>query len=123
VGPLFNWNDVLPDLERLIQLQEIESRAAAANKVIADAPGRIAALDALLQSATSALATAKQALTDNQTHRRAIDKDLAAAQQRQDKYKEQVMAVKTNEQLHACRRRSRPSAKKWASRKSAFSSA
>ena len=92
---------MLPDLERLIQLQEIESRAAVATKAIADAPGRIAALDALLQSATSALAAAKQQLTDNQTARRSIDKDLIAAQQRLEKYKEQIMAVKTNEQLHA----------------------
>ena len=33
--------------------------------------------------------------------RRSIDKDLIAAQQRLEKYKEQIMAVKTNEQLHA----------------------
>lgn len=92
---------MLPDLERLIQLQEIESRAAVASKAIAEAPVRIAALDALLNGATTALANAKQALADNQTQRRSIDKDLIAAQQRQDKYKEQVMAVKTNEQLHA----------------------
>lgn len=92
---------MLPDLERLIQLQDIESRAAVANKAIAEAPGRIAALDALLQSATATLAAAKQALADNQTSRRSIDKDLITAQQRLEKYKEQVMAVKTNEQLHA----------------------
>ena len=92
---------MLADLQRLIELQEIESRAAVASKAIAEAPGRIAALDALLQSATAALAAAKQALADNQTSRRSIDKDLAAAQQRLEKYKEQVMAVKTNEQLHA----------------------
>lgn len=92
---------MLPDLQRLIELQEIESRAAVANKAIAEAPGRIAALDALLQSATTALAAAKQSLADNQTARRSIDKDLIAAQQRLEKYKEQVMAVKTNEQLHA----------------------
>jgi predicted nucleic acid-binding Zn-ribbon protein len=92
---------MLPDLQRLIELQDVESRAAAANKAIAEAPGRIAALDALLQSATATLAAAKQALADNQTHRRSIDKDLAAAQQRVEKYKEQIMAVKTNEQLHA----------------------
>lgn len=92
---------LLSDLQRLIELQDIETRAAVANKAIADAPARIAALDQLLQSATAALAAAKQALTDNQTHRRSIDKDLIAAQQRQEKYKEQVMAVKTNEQLHA----------------------
>lgn len=92
---------MLPDLQRLIELQEIESRAAVANKAIAEAPGRIAALDALLQSATTALATAKQSLTDTQTSRRSIDNDLISAQQRLDKYKDQVMAVKTNEQLHA----------------------
>ena len=92
---------MLPDLERLIQLQDIESRAAVANKAIAEGPGRIAALDALLLSATNALAAAKQSLADNQTTRRSIDKDLTAAQERQNKYKEQIMAVKTNEQLHA----------------------
>jgi predicted nucleic acid-binding Zn-ribbon protein len=92
---------MLPDLERLIQLQDIESRAAVAHKAIADAPGRIAALDELLQSATATLASAKQRLADNQTHRRSIDKDLISAQQRQEKYKEQLMAVKTNDEFRA----------------------
>ena len=92
---------MLPDLERLIQLQDVESRAAVASKAIAEAPGRIAALDALLQSATTALASAKQSLETNKTHRRSIDKDLIADQQRLEKYKDQIMAVKTNEQLHA----------------------
>jgi len=93
--------EMLPDLERLIQLQDIESRAAVASKAIAEAPGRIAALDALLQSATTTLAAAKQSLEDNKTSRRSIDKDLIADQQRLEKYKDQIMAVKTNEQLHA----------------------
>ncbi|MDP3717934.1 MAG: C4-type zinc ribbon domain-containing protein [Acidobacteriota bacterium] len=92
---------MLPDLERLIQLQDIESKAAVAAKAIAEAPGRIASLDALLKAATAALESAKHALAENKTRRGLIDKDLAAAQQRQDKYKDQVMAVKTNEQLHA----------------------
>lgn len=92
---------MLPDLKRLIELQDIESRAAIANKAIAEAPGRIAALDALLQSATAALAAARQSLADNQSHRRSIDKDLISAQQRQEKYKEQLMAVKTNDEYRA----------------------
>lgn len=92
---------MLPDLERLIQLQEIESKAAVAAKAIAEAPGRIAALDALLKGANTALDSARHALAENKTRRGLIDKDLASAQQRQDKYKDQVMAVKTNEQLHA----------------------
>jgi predicted nucleic acid-binding Zn-ribbon protein len=92
---------VLPDLQRLIELQDIESRAAVAAKAIAEAPARIASLDALLQSATAALASAKQSLADNQTQRRSIDKDLISAQQRQEKYKEQLMAVKTNDEYRA----------------------
>lgn len=92
---------MLPDLERLIQLQDIEHRSAIASKAIVEAPGRIAALDALLQSATAALVAAKTALDANKTARRSIDNDLIAAQQRQEKYKDQLMAVKTNEQLHA----------------------
>jgi predicted nucleic acid-binding Zn-ribbon protein len=92
---------MLPDLKRLIELQDIESRAAIATKAVAEAPGRIAALDALLQSATAALAAAKQSLADNQSHRRSIDKDLISAQQRQEKYREQLMAVKTNDEYRA----------------------
>ena len=92
---------MLPDLERLIKLQEIDSRATAAAKTIADAPGRIAALDALLRDATAAVEHAKQAVADGQAARRAIEKDLAAVQQRQGKYKDQLMEVKTNVEYHA----------------------
>ena len=72
-----------------------------ANRAIAEAPGRIAALEALLKSATATLATAKQSLADNHTSRRSIDNDLTSAQQRQNKYKEQLMAVKTNDEFRA----------------------
>ncbi len=67
---------MLPDLERLIELQEIESKAAVATKAIADAPGRIAALDALLHDATAALDTAKHSLAESKTRRSYVDKDL-----------------------------------------------
>lgn len=92
---------MLPDLERLIQLQDIESKAAVAAKAIAEAPGRIAALDALLRDATTALEAAKHALAESKTRRGLIDKDLAAVQQRQGKYKDQLMQVKTNDEFRA----------------------
>ena len=92
---------MLPDLERLIQLQEIESKAAVAAKAVAEAPGRIAALDALLHAATTALENAKHALAESKTRRGLIDKDLAAVQQRQGKYKDQLMQVKTNDEFRA----------------------
>jgi uncharacterized protein len=90
-----------PELERLIQLQEIESRAAESQKRIAEAPAEITALDEKLTAARAAVAAAKQAVADNQAGRRTLDRDLSAVQQRLSKYKEQLMAVKTNEEYHA----------------------
>src|SRR5262245_38297898 len=92
---------MLPDLQSLIALQELELRAERAQRVVHEAPERIAALDAKLAAATAAVDAARAAITDNQTLRRTVDKDLLAAQQRLDKYKEQSMAVKTNAEFHA----------------------
>ncbi|HUE86755.1 MAG TPA: C4-type zinc ribbon domain-containing protein [Vicinamibacterales bacterium] len=90
-----------PELEHLIRLQDIETRAAEAQKRIADAPAQIAALDARLSASLAGVASAKQALADNHARRRMLDNDLASAQQRLSKYKEQLMAVKTNDEYHA----------------------
>ena len=49
----------------------------------------------------AALETAKQYLADNPTARRSMDKDLISVQQRHGKYKEQLMAVKTNDEYRA----------------------
>jgi predicted nucleic acid-binding Zn-ribbon protein len=92
---------MLPDLQLLIRLQDVETRATEARKRIADAPGEIAALDAKLTAAGDAVTSAKQAVATNQTHRKTLDRDLLAAQQRLSKYKEQLMEVKTNTEYHA----------------------
>ncbi len=92
---------MLPDLEHLLHLQQLETRSAAAQQVIADAPGRIAALDARLVAARGSVDAARAAIADNQVARRTVDKDLLASQQRLEKYKEQSMAVKTNVEFHA----------------------
>jgi uncharacterized protein len=90
-----------PELERLIKLQGIETQAAEAQKRMAEAPEQIAALDAKLSASRDGVAAAKQAIADNQARRRTLDNDLASAQQRLSKYKEQLMAVKTNDEYHA----------------------
>jgi predicted nucleic acid-binding Zn-ribbon protein len=92
---------MIPDLERLIQLQDLESRTAAAARIVATAPERITALDTRLVTARAAVETARAGIADNQAARRNADKDLVAAQQRLEKYKEQSMAVKTNAEFHA----------------------
>ncbi|MCA1584571.1 MAG: C4-type zinc ribbon domain-containing protein [Acidobacteria bacterium] len=90
-----------PELEHLIRLQEIETKAADAGRRLSEAPERIAALDSTLAAAREEVDRAKQAIADNQTARRLIEKDLAVVQQRQSKYKDQLMEVKTNREYHA----------------------
>lgn len=92
---------MLPDLERLIHLQDLDSRLAAARQTVAGAPEREAAFDARLSAARAAVDQAKAAIAENQDARRSVDKDLLASQQRLEKYKEQSMAVKTNDEFHA----------------------
>src|SRR5207249_8521268 len=68
---------------------------------LAEEPERSKALDARLEAARQRLATAKARLAENQNARRAIEKDVAVHQGRLSKFREQAMAVKTNQEYHA----------------------
>lgn len=89
------------DLEKLITLQRLESTAHAAARRIAEEPGAQKAFDARIETARAAVEAAKQLLTDSQTARRAIEKEVAVHQGRLSKFREQGMAVKTNQEFHA----------------------
>jgi predicted nucleic acid-binding Zn-ribbon protein len=89
------------DLERLIALQRLDSAAHDAQRRLADEPERQKALDARLEAAKQRVAAAKDRLADNQNARRAIEKDVAVHQGRLSKFREQAMAVKTNQEYHA----------------------
>ena len=90
-----------PDLERLIQLQQFETRIEESKRTIASHPERVAAADARLNAARQALDTAKQRLKENQDARRALEKDAALYQGRLTKFKDQLSAVKTNREYQA----------------------
>jgi predicted nucleic acid-binding Zn-ribbon protein len=89
------------DLQKLITLQHLDSAAADAHKRLADEPDRLKALDARIDAARQAVATAKERLAANQAARREIEKDVAVHQGRLSKFREQAMAVKTNQEYHA----------------------
>jgi predicted nucleic acid-binding Zn-ribbon protein len=89
------------DLERVIALQRLDSTADAARKKLADEPEHEKSLDARLEAAKQRVATAKAKLAENKNARGAIDKDVALHQGRLSKYREQAMAVKTNQEYHA----------------------
>ena len=92
---------MLPDLEHLIHLQALETRIDRARTTIAATPGRLEALDGRLTALQDVLAAAEQRLADNHTARRALEKDLAAAQAQLARFKDQLMAVKTNKEYQA----------------------
>jgi uncharacterized protein len=90
-----------PDLERLIQLQRLESTIADAKAKVAAHPQRLAEADARLASATAALDAVKQRLKENQDARRDLDKDVALYQGRLSKFRDQQGSVKTNREYQA----------------------
>jgi predicted nucleic acid-binding Zn-ribbon protein len=89
------------DLQRLIDLQRLDSASLDAQRRLADAPEREKALSARLDAARESVAAAKERLAENTTARRAIEKDVAVHQGRLSKFREQAMAVKTNQEYHA----------------------
>src|SRR5918911_3753327 len=89
------------DLERVIALQRLDSAAHDAERRLAAEPERSAALDARIATAKKRVADAKERLAANQGARRAIEKDVALHQSRLSKFREQAMAVKTNQEYHA----------------------
>lgn len=89
------------DLERIVALQKLVSAAHDAERRLAEEPEREKALDARLEAARQRVATAKERLSENQTARRTVEKDVAVHQGRLSKFREQAMAVKTNQEYHA----------------------
>lgn len=89
------------DLQRLIELQRLDSIVLDARRRVADEPARLLALDARLDTARQHVASAKEQLTASQSARRDVEKEVAVHQGRLSKYRDQLMAVKTNVEYQA----------------------
>jgi hypothetical protein len=92
---------MLPELERLIRLQQLEIAIAEGHRLIAAHPTRLQEADARLDAARRALESARQRLKENQEARRALEKDAAIFQTRLSKFKDQLSEVKTNREYQA----------------------
>ena len=90
-----------PDLQQLIDLQNLETAIEEAKRRIAAHPQRIADADARLARAKEALDTARQRLKASQEARREQEKEAATFQSRLSKFKDQLSAVKTNREYQA----------------------
>jgi predicted nucleic acid-binding Zn-ribbon protein len=92
---------MLPDLDRLIHLQALDSELLALRRTIDTENDRRTAIQAQLEQQRTAVAAARDRAAENQSARRALEKDVAQVQSRLDRYKDQLMAVKTNKEYHA----------------------
>jgi predicted nucleic acid-binding Zn-ribbon protein len=89
------------DLDHLIALQQLETAADEARRLVAATPQRIAGLDAQLAASGAALAAARETKAQGEADRRALDKDLAAVKARRSKFLDQTIEVKTNREYQA----------------------
>ena len=90
-----------PDLQHLIQLQDLDLAAERARRRIADLPASQQALEARLGERSGTVAVLKARIAAGQDARREIEKELAAIQGRLSKYRGQLMEVKTNKEYQA----------------------
>ena len=89
------------ELEALMRLQTIDQETAKLRGEIAALPKRLAALETKLNNEKAAVEQAQKALRDEEALRRRLESDLKDQQQKIVKLRDQMSAVKTNEQFRA----------------------
>jgi predicted nucleic acid-binding Zn-ribbon protein len=92
---------MLEDLKHLIHLQELDTAIDRCRRRIAEIPGAQQALDARAAERAAAVQTVKDRMAATATTRRDVEKEVAGVQTRLSKYKDQLMAVKTNKEYQA----------------------
>lgn len=92
---------MLPDLEHLIRLQRLETSASEARARIDAIPIEQEALEQRISASKDAVESAKQRLSEHRAERAAVEKEVAEIESRLNRYKDQLMAVKTNKEYHA----------------------
>jgi hypothetical protein len=90
-----------PDLNRVIQLQDLDDRITELRREIASLPKHIAHLEKTLETHLRKVEADRAALTANQRERRQLEVEVQAHEQKISKLKDQQMEARTNEQYAA----------------------
>ncbi len=90
-----------PDLEKVIELQQLDTRIAELDAQIDSLPSQIKNLEDQLQEFIHAHEERQQRLAANQKERRDLEAETQTIQARISKHKDQIYEVKTNEQYKA----------------------
>src|SRR5947207_1477369 len=89
------------DLKQLIRIQAIDLSIQELRARVDKFPGISKALDAELKSAQAGLESAKDKNKNNQSSRKKLETEIGTIEGKISKYRDQMMAVKTNEEYRA----------------------
>ena len=89
------------DLQKLIELQQIDLQIAALRAEVAALPKHVAEIEAKLASARTKVETAQAAMKADDTARRKYESEIQDHQQKISKYRDQSLNVKTNPEYKA----------------------
>lgn len=90
-----------PDIERLSELQRIDGEIARFRREIAALPKRVADIETTLAGHIAAVEKAKTSAKTNEQERRKYEGEIQNVQQKISKYRDQMLAVKTNDEYRA----------------------
>jgi predicted nucleic acid-binding Zn-ribbon protein len=89
------------DLKQLIRLQSIDLAIQELRTRIDRFPGISKALDEQLRSAQASLVNAKEKAKNDHAQRKKLESEISTIESKISKYRDQMMAVKTNEEYRA----------------------
>ncbi|GAC1510263.1 MAG: hypothetical protein NVS1B11_16720 [Terriglobales bacterium] len=92
---------MLPDVQNLIDLQQADREILRLNQEVASLPKKVAAIEERLAGTKSLLEKAKAAVKADEASRRKFETAIQDLQQKISKYRDQSLAVKTNDQYKA----------------------
>ena len=89
------------DLQKLIDLQEVDARIGLLKAEIAALPKQVAEIEAKLASSRTKLDEAQAAMKADEVARRKHESDIKDQQEKISKYRDQSLKVKTNDEYRA----------------------
>ena len=92
---------MLPDVERFIELQQADGHIRRLNDEVAALPKRVALIEEKLAGTKNQLEAAKAAVKADEGNRRKFESAIQDLQGKISKYRDQSLAVKTNDQYKA----------------------
>jgi hypothetical protein len=89
------------DIERLLQLEEADREIGRLRAEVAGLPHRVAEIEAKLAGINADVEKWRRALKEIETARRKQEADIQSQQQKISRYRDQMLAVKTNQEYRA----------------------